>query len=65
MLGDLVVGAVDFVADVVIDVLTGSNDDDEDEAEAGPEENDAGPDGAGPGDNEAGPAERMNDIPAE
>jgi hypothetical protein len=63
MLGDLVVGAVDFVADAVIDVLTGSNDDDEDEA--GPEDNEAGPDGTGPEDNDAGPDGGVNDTPVE
>ncbi len=60
MLGDLVVGAVDLVADVAIDALTGSNDDDEDEGEAGPEEDDAGSEN-----DETGPDGSVNDIPVE
>jgi hypothetical protein len=33
MLGDLIIGAVDIITDIVIDAVTGSDDDDEADAD--------------------------------
>ncbi len=42
MLGDLIIGAVDVIADIVIDAVTGSNDDEDEEDDGGETESEGG-----------------------